>query len=704
MDGEGAMTAPSGFRSGAGARDGLEDRLLDDGGSPCGGPDEVPPAPPPAHPARLGSFSPRSLLVSLCAYGFAVYGDRGVIASNGVNGQRADAGSGDPGWGIVGRFSLSATQDGFIPAALVVGVMFSVVASALLSRRVASTRLLSFGAASLAAGWAVCAAAPAFWALLVGRLLVGAGAGPFVALATPLIEDAAPVASTTAWIASVFVAMTTGYAAGFVYGGLLSGLVGWRAVFVGQTAIGGALAAWLASHRPATLKAVEAARSPAGATGAARAQAAPIALGAQAAATAVEDRATAAEAGAQAVATAATATPATAALSAVPPPATQPPPPSIAPPPTPPPPPSAGSSLLRDLARLASCRDLVVVALSLSVYVGALGAFAFYGPEAGRSVLGLTPSGADSLFGGISLFTGVVGTLGGGVLLDLLGARPRSATTLCAAGCFVAALGAYAAFSTGRLGLGLTAERGPAGAIGGGWEGARWRGMEMLGRVAPAGDAWGAEATGAIRAGAVGVGTGGSPSTAPFGVLPLPSRTPLFPSSRAPNATSPSLSLASPFASLFSPRLTTPPAPAPARSPLVFTLLLVPGLLALFSVGAPSQRALLWASPPHLRPLALAAAEISQHVFGDLPLPPLLGAAQDRWNSWPLTMGLAALASAIAGAGFLLAGRWAGREEDAAEGHEPGAWIERGGEPLAREVAEIDGAELEGGLQRGQGE
>lgn len=700
---------------------------------------------PTVPPSRLGSFSPRSLLVSLCAYGFSVYGDRGVIASNGVNGQRSEAG--EPGWGIVGRFSLSATQDGFIPAALVVGIMASVVASAMLSRRLPSTRLLSFGAASLTAGWAVCASAPAFWALLAGRLLVGAGAGPFVALATPLIEDVAPAASTTAWIASVFVSMTTGYAAGFVYGGLLSDVAGWRAIFAGQTVVGAALALWLALHAPVTLRVVGS-KERGGERMAQTHGEEPSGPGHE-------------------LAPAHEPTPAQAHdhEGRVSPP--QPSPPSLASPPSAPPPFSASGHLLRDLARLASCRDLVVVALSLSIYVGALGAFAFYGPEAGRSVLGLTPSGADALFGGVSLFTGVAGTLGGGVLLDLLGARPRSATTLCAAGCFLAALGAYAAFSP--PGFGLVGEAvGQAGGAGAGrwnaWvhalpdretqrDAPRWLSKHARGAAfEPDGESgaqgepfalpaqletqharsgndgvftvsaalaaakpsaaaaeWLAAATspGSFRLSSLETALGPSPGgsdadrisalSASNGALRIeynarPMRTAnatrSCPLARPPFATSFFPSLAS-----SSPPPPSPPPPAPARSPVAFTLLLVPGLLALFSVGAPSQRALLWASPPHLRPLALAAAEISQHVFGDLPLPPLLGAAQDRWNSWPLTMGLAALASAVAGAGFVLAGRWAGQERN-----EPGRWIERGGEPLARQVAEIDGEELERGL------
>ena len=42
-------------------------------------------------------------------------------------------------------------------------------------------------------------------------------------------------------------------------------------------------------------------------------------------------------------------------------------------------------------------------------------------------------------------------------------------------------------------------------------------------------------------------------------------------------------------------------------------------------MAAPVNGVLMWSVPPGLRPFALAAAEFSQHLLGDIPSPPLLG-------------------------------------------------------------------------------
>lgn len=88
-------------------------------------------------------------------------------------------------------------------------------------------------------------------------------------------------------------------------------------------------------------------------------------------------------------------------------------------------------------ALLADCRGLLaspvclLVILALSVYNGALGCYAFYGPKAARDIFSLPPETADLLFGGITVATGVAGTLSGGVALDALGPSVRNALMLC---------------------------------------------------------------------------------------------------------------------------------------------------------------------------------------------------------------------------------------------------------------------------------
>lgn len=47
---------------------------------------------------------------------------------------------------------------------------------------------------------------------------------------------------------------------------------------------------------------------------------------------------------------------------------------------------------------------------------------------------------------------------------------------------------------------------------------------------------------------------------------------------------------------------------------------------------------LLWSCPPHMRPFVLSASEVAQHVLGDVPTPPLMGALQQWKGNWRLTM------------------------------------------------------------------
>lgn len=82
----------------------------------------------------------------------------------------------------------------------------------------------------------------------------------------------------------------------------------------------------------------------------------------------------------------------------------------------------------------------------MTVYTAVLGAFAFYGPKAGRDVFNISPARADLTFGAITVLTGVLGTLTGGLLLDCVGASLRNALLLCTAGIALGAVLAVAAF------------------------------------------------------------------------------------------------------------------------------------------------------------------------------------------------------------------------------------------------------------------
>ena len=68
---------------------------------------------------------------------------------------------------------------------------------------------------------------------------------------------------------------------------------------------------------------------------------------------------------------------------------------------------------------------------------GVIGAYAYLGPKAGRDTFAIPGEAADLTFGGVTVATGVAGTLLGGVALDRLGASLKHALLICAAGCGV---------------------------------------------------------------------------------------------------------------------------------------------------------------------------------------------------------------------------------------------------------------------------
>lgn len=64
-------------------------------------------------------------------------------------------------------------------------------------------------------------------------------------------------------------------------------------------------------------------------------------------------------------------------------------------------------------------------------WTGVLGAYAYWGPKAGAQVFSMTPQGADLKFGAITVVTGVIGTILGGVALDRVGSTMTNALAIC---------------------------------------------------------------------------------------------------------------------------------------------------------------------------------------------------------------------------------------------------------------------------------
>jgi uncharacterized membrane protein YgcG len=86
----------------------------------------------------------------------------------------------------------------------------------------------------------------------------------------------------------------------------------------------------------------------------------------------------------------------------------------------------------RDLKDIASHTVWRHMCAAYTLYTAVLGVYAFWGPKAGRRIFQMDGETADLVFGGVTVVTGIFGTLAGGTLLDYLGSTLRNANLICA--------------------------------------------------------------------------------------------------------------------------------------------------------------------------------------------------------------------------------------------------------------------------------
>ncbi|KAI8476328.1 MAG: major facilitator superfamily domain-containing protein [Monoraphidium minutum] len=175
-------------------------------------------------------FTPLRLLLIFCFANIMVYLDRGVIASNGVNGSPRTVDN-PKGSGIVGAFNLSNTQDGLLATGFLIGLLVASPVFSEACKHCSAFRLIAIGMGTWVVAVAGCGLAFNFGSLFACRVFVGVGEASFVALAAPFIDDYAPPEKKARWFAVFYLCIPTGYALGYVYGGLVAAALGWRAAF-----------------------------------------------------------------------------------------------------------------------------------------------------------------------------------------------------------------------------------------------------------------------------------------------------------------------------------------------------------------------------------------------------------------------------------------------------------------------------------------
>lgn len=102
----------------------------------------------------------------------------------------------------------------------------------------------------------------------------------------------------------------------------------------------------------------------------------------------------------------------------------------------------------RDVVDLLRRPVFTLMTLGMSCYASVLSTLAFYGPQAAVQLFGASPRSVDLAFGGITVATGVGGTLAGGALLDAWGSTLSHGAALSILG----TAGGAAALVSGFLG------------------------------------------------------------------------------------------------------------------------------------------------------------------------------------------------------------------------------------------------------------
>ncbi|KAI5059293.1 hypothetical protein GOP47_0025612 [Adiantum capillus-veneris] len=187
-------------------------------------------------------FTPPRLLVLLCVVNLLNYVDRGVIASNGVNGTPREP-TCKPleicqgGSGIQGEFDLSNLQDGILSSVFLVGLLIASPIFAYMSKMHNSFKLMGFGLSVWTFATAMCGFAFNFWSITAARMLVGVGEASFISLASPFIRESAPHNKRSSWLAYFYMCIPAGMALGYVYGGVVGSSFTWRVAFWGESVL-----------------------------------------------------------------------------------------------------------------------------------------------------------------------------------------------------------------------------------------------------------------------------------------------------------------------------------------------------------------------------------------------------------------------------------------------------------------------------------
>ncbi|XP_017616299.1 probable sphingolipid transporter spinster homolog 2 isoform X2 [Gossypium arboreum] len=357
-------------------------------------------------------FTPKRLLVIFCVINMLNYVDRGTIASNGVNGSLGtctSSGTCTSGSGIQGEFNLNNFEDGVLSSAFMVGLLVASPIFASLAKSVNPFRLIGVGLSVWTLATAGCGFSFNFWSITICRMLVGVGEASFISLAAPFIDDNAPIAQKTAWLAIFYMCIPTGYALGYVYGGLVGTYLNWRFAFWVEAILMLPFAVLGFVMKPLNLKGFAPAESKQALVSEEMAvQEVQEALNHSAKPTKEKFSHMFSKMKCTCIDL------------------------------------NQFSRFIKDIKALLVDKVYVVNVLGYCAYNFVLGAYSYWGPKAGYKIYNM--SDADLIFGGITIVCGILGTLAGGYVLDLMKSTIPNAFKLLSVTTFLGAIFCFTAF------------------------------------------------------------------------------------------------------------------------------------------------------------------------------------------------------------------------------------------------------------------
>ncbi|XP_062015931.1 probable sphingolipid transporter spinster homolog 2 [Rosa rugosa] len=269
-----------------------------------------------------------------------------------------------------------------------VGLLVSSPIFASLAKSVNPFRLIGVGLSVWTLAVTGCGFSFNFWSIIICRMLVGVGEASFISLAAPFIDDNAPSPQKTAWLSIFYMCIPSGYALGYVYGGLVGTRLSWRAAFWGEAILMLPFVILGFVVKPLQMRGFKHDESKVAVSQVQGSGASEIKV-----ATKIKKHL---------------------------------------------------SRFMKDMKELLVDKVYIVNVLGYVAYTFVIGAYSYWGPKAGYNIYHM--NNADMMFGGVTIVCGVLGTVAGGFVLDYMSNTISNAFKLLATTTFIGAILCFGAF------------------------------------------------------------------------------------------------------------------------------------------------------------------------------------------------------------------------------------------------------------------